>query len=195
MNTRVNVRKMVVAAMLSAVSSVLMLLDFSVPFAPPFLKLDFSEVPVLICSFAIGPWWGVLCALIKNFVNLLSTTTAGVGELSNFILSSVFVFCAGKIYEKHKTKRRAALSSLAGAALMAAVSIITNYFLVYPAYARVMTMDAILKMYNEIFPSLDSLLKCLVFVNMPFTFLKGIISSVVTILIYKPLSGILKGRK
>lgn len=187
-------RKMVVCAFLAAASAVLMFLDFSVPFAPSFLKLDFSDLPALLASFALGPWWGAAAALIKNIINVMATTTAGAGELANFILSSVFTVTAGYIYKHKKTKLSALLGCIISSFLMAAVGIFTNYFLVYPMYSLFMPYEAIIGMYKAIFPSLDTLLKCILFVNVPFTLLKAFMQTAVAMVIYKPLSPVLKGK-
>ena len=96
-----NVRKLTGTAMLSAVAYVLMFLEFPIPFLiPPFIKMDFSELPALLASFAYGPLWGVAVCLIKNLIHLMNTQSGGVGELSNFILGAVFVATAGIIYIK-----------------------------------------------------------------------------------------------
>lgn len=100
------IRKMTVTAILAAVSTVLMFLSFNVPFMPSFIKMDFSELPALIAAFAYGPLSGVIVCLIKNLINLLSTQTGGVGELSNFILGCAFVLPAGLIYKHKKTKKK-----------------------------------------------------------------------------------------
>lgn len=189
----VNVRYITVTAMLSAVAFVLMFLDFSVPFMPSFIKMDLSELPALIGSFAMGPLCGVLVCLVKNLMHLLITTTGGVGELSNFILGAFFVLPAGMFYKRKKNRKSAVIGSLAGAVLMAGISVFSNYFITYPFYTMIMPMETIIGMYQAILPSVDSLLECLVVFNMPFTFLKGVISVIVTFLIYKHISPILKG--
>ena len=135
---RVNVRYLTVTAMLSAVAYILMFLDFSVPFMPAFIKMDLSELPALIGSFAMGPLCGVVVCLIKNVLHLFITTTGGVGELSNFILGVAFVLPAGLIYKHKKNRKSALIGSLAGAAFMGIFSIISNYFLVYPVYYNFM---------------------------------------------------------
>lgn len=192
--TGVNVRKMTMTAMLSAIAFVLMFLDFSVPFMPSFIKMDLSELPALIGSFALGPVSGVVICLIKNLLHLFVGNTGGVGELSNFILGACFVLPAGLIYKKWKGKKAAALGALLGAFLMAAVSIVSNYFIVYPVYyALFIPEEAVLGMYQAIYHGVDSILECLVLFNMPFTFMKGLFSVVITLLIYKPLSPIIKG--
>ena len=102
-----NVHKIAITAIMGAVGFVLMMLEFPLAFIiPSFIKFDFSELPALITGFAIGPWWGVLVCFIKNALHLFVGSTAGVGELSNFILGSVFVFTAGAVYKKKKTNVR-----------------------------------------------------------------------------------------
>ncbi|MCI5877809.1 MAG: ECF transporter S component [Lachnospiraceae bacterium] len=189
-----NVRYMTVTAMLSAVAFALMFFEFSIPFlVPSFIQMDLSELPALIGAFAMGPWYGVIICLIKNLIHLLITTTGGVGELSNFILGAAFVLPAGLIYQRKKTKKNAVIGSVFGAAFMALLSVASNYFIVYPVYTAFLPMDTILAMYQEILPSADTLLKCLVIFNMPFTFVKGMLSVIITLLIYKHISPIIKG--
>jgi len=179
--------------MLSAVAYILMFLDFSVPFMPAFIKMDLSELPALIGSFAMGPLCGVVVCLIKNVLHLLITTTGGVGELSNFILGVAFVLPAGLIYKHKKNRKSALIGSLAGAAFMGIFSIISNYFLVYPVYYNFMPEEVILAAYQAILPSVKNILQCLICFNMPFTIIKGMFSVVITFLTYKHISPILKG--
>ena len=188
-------RYLVISAMLSAVSIVLMQFDFSVPLMPSFIKMDLSDLPALIGSFSMGPLYGVIIALVKNLLHLLRTSTGGIGELSNFLLSALFVLPAGVIYQKNKTRKRAIIGAVAGAACMAVGSVITNYFIVYPVYTAFMPMETIIAMYQAILPSIKNgdLLSCLVIFNMPFTFVKAMLSVVITLLIYKPLSPIIHG--
>lgn len=190
---RVNVRYLTVTAMLSAVAYILMFLDFSVPFMPAFIKMDLSELPALIGSFAMGPLCGVVVCLIKNVLHLFITTTGGVGELSNFILGVAFVLPAGLIYKHKKNRKSALVGSLAGAAFMGIFSIISNYFLVYPVYYNFMPEEVILAAYQAILPSVKNILQCLICFNMPFTIVKGMFSVVITFLTYKHISPILKG--
>ena len=190
---RVNVRYLTVTAMLSAVAYILMFLDFSVPFMPAFIKMDLSELPALIGSFAMGPLCGVVVCLIKNVLHLFITTTGGVGELSNFILGVAFVLPAGLIYKHKKNRKSALIGSLTGAAFMGIFSIVSNYFLVYPVYYNFMPEEVILAAYQAILPSVKNILQCLICFNMPFTIVKGMFSVVITFLTYKHISPILKG--
>ena len=188
--------KLAVAGMLSAVAFVLMYVEFPIPaLIPAFVKLDVSDLPELLAAFALGPMWGVIVTLLKNvlFCVLHGTSSLYVGELFNFLLGSVFSFSAGLIYHRGKTRKSALIGALAGAALMALVSVPVNYFIVYPAYVQVykMPMEAIIGMYQEINPTANGLLECLVLFNLPFTFFKGILDVVLCFLVYKPLSPIL----
>ena len=177
---------------LSAVASVLMMVSFSVPLVPSFLKMDLSEMPALLASYSMGPVAGVLVCLIKNLVNLPMTTTGGVGELANFLLGACFVVPAGIIYRMVKNRRGALLASLAGCVLMSVVSLPINYFLTYPVYAKLMPMEVIIGMYQAILPSVNGLLSCLLIFNVPFTLVRGLIDVAVTFLIYKRISPLIK---
>ena len=135
-----------------------------------------------------------MICLVKNVLHLFITTTGGVGELSNFILGVAFVLPAGLIYKHKKTRKTALAGSLLGAVIMAVFSVVSNYFLVYPVYYNFMPEDRILAAYQLILPSMKSILQCLICFNMPFTFVKGLFSVVITFLVYKHISPILKGR-
>lgn len=186
-------RKLTMTAMLAAVATVLMFFSVPVPLMPSFIKLDFSELPALIASFALGPISGVAVCLVKNLVNALNTSTACVGELCNFLLGTAFVLPAGLIYRKKKTFKGAIIGSLTGCLTMALFSVPLNYFLVYPVYTNFMPMEAIIGMYQAIYPKVENLLQALVIFNMPYTFVKGLLSVGITFLIYKPLSPIIRG--
>ncbi len=190
-----NVRYMTVTAVLSAAATVLMMLSFSVPFMPAFIKLDFSELPALIASFSMGPGSGVLVCLIKNLINLPMTTTGGVGELSNFLLGVCLVLPAGLAYRFRRTRKAAILSSILGSVMMGLISLPINYFVTYPIYGKLMPIDTIVGMYQAIVPGMDGLLMCLLVFNVPFTCFKGLLDTLITCLIYKPLSPLLRGKK
>lgn len=189
-------RKLVMTAMLSAIASVLMFVDFPVFFMPGFIKMDVSELPALIASFSMGPVSGIAVCLIKNVVNLFvkGFSTGGVGEICNFLLGVCFVVPAGLIYKKKKSRGGALLGCILGALSMAVMSLPINYFITYPMYAKLMPIDAIIGMYQEINPHVNGLLACLLAFNTPFTFVKGLIDSILCFLIYKPLSRFIKGR-
>ena len=184
-------------AMLAAVATILMYIEPPIPIMPGFIKMDISELPALIASFAYGPISGIAVCLIKNLIKLPSTSTAAVGELFNFVMGALFVGVAGIVYKKNKTRKGAIIGAVAGALIMALVSLPYNYFVVYPAYVVMyhLPLEAIIGMYQAINPNVNGLLACLVTFNVPFTFAKGMVDALLCFLIYKPLSPILHGRK
>ena len=189
-----------VAAMLSAVAFILMFIEFPIPMLiPAFIKMDFSDLPALLGAFALGPVYGVIISFMKNLHHIVikGTSTACVGELSNFILGAIFSAVAGYLYKHHKSRKTAIIGAVAGAVAMGVLSVPSNYFVVYPAYVQFyhMPLEAILGMYQAILPSADSLIKCLILFNLPFTLVKGLLDAVLGMLIYKPLSPILHGRR
>lgn len=198
MKTQNHIRELTVTAMLAAVATVLMFLDFSLPmFIPGFVKMDISELPALLASFSLGPVYGAVVCLIKNLFNLIfHGSTGGIGELCNFLLGASFVACAGFLYKKNKSRKSAIIASLVGAAVMALISVPVNYFISYPVYAKLFGgIDAILAAYQALNPNVNGLLQCLILFNLPFTFVKGLLDSALCFVIYKPLSPILHGRR
>lgn len=194
MQKKVNARKLAVIAVMGAVAAVLMLLSFSLPIIPSFIKMDFSELPALIAAFSMGPLAGVGVCFVKNLVNVFLTTTAGVGELCNFLLGAAFMVPAGLIYKKHNSLKGAMIASLAGAAVMAVISLPVNYFLTYPAYSQFLGFptEAILDLYRAINPNVNTLFEALLWFNVPFTFVKGLCDVLLTFLVYKRLSPVIK---
>ncbi len=195
MKQTLTVRNLTGTAMLAAVAVLLFYIQISVPFMPAFIQLDVSELPALLAAFAYGPWSGVAVCFLKNLIHLPVTTTGGVGELSNFILGCALILPAGLIYLFRKNKKSAVVGSLLGSLAMGLVSLPCNYFLTYPIYMKLMPIEAILAAYEAIFPGVDGLLSCLLIFNLPFTTLKGLLCSLIVLLIYKPLSPLLKGKK
>lgn len=194
--TRKNyLRTLTVTGILSALGAVLMVLEFPVPFMPSFVKFDFSELPALLATFSMGPVSGVAVCLVKNLIHLPFTSTGGVGELCNFLLGICFVLPAGILYRIRKNRRAALVGSLIGAAAMALCSLPLNYFVSYPVYTKFLPLDAIIGMYQALFPGVDGLLQCLLIFNLPFTLLKGLVDTLLVFLIYKHLSPILHGRR
>jgi len=196
--THNRIRELTVTAMLCAVATILMFLDFSLPMViPSFVKMDISELPALLASFSLGPVYGIAVCLVKNLFNLIfHGTTGGIGELCNFLIGASFVGTAGVIYRFHKTRKGAVIAALVGAVVMAAVSVPVNYFLSYPVYAAMFGgIDAIIAAYQELRPGTNGLMECLLVFNMPFTLVKGLINAALSFLIYKSLSPILHGRR
>lgn len=193
--SRFNARFIAGTAMLSAVAFILQYIEIAIPIMPAFIKFDFSDLPALIGAFAYGPLAGVLIELIKNLIHCAFSQSATVGELSNFILGAVFVGTAGFIYKNKKNKTTALIGGVVGSVVMGLVCIPSNYFVVYPVYyAAGFAEEAVLGMYQLILPGVKNVLQCLFVFNLPFTIVKGLISTAITMLIYKHLSPILKGK-
>ena len=189
-------RKLCVTAIMGAVGTILMYLEFSVPFMPAFIKVDLSELPALITAFSLGPWYAVLVCLIKNLLHMFVSDSALIGEVSNFILGAVFVGVAGIIYKCKRTRTGALISCIVGAAVMALISVPSNYYIIFPFYGEAfgLTSDAIIGMYKAIFSGVDSLWDCLLIFNLPFNFLKGMLNAFICFMVYKKLSPILRGK-
>jgi len=189
-NKRVDVRRLVFTALMAALSIVLAeTIKFAVPIMPSFLKFEFSDVPAMLAALTMGPVSGLFVCLVKNVFGCFTTSTGCVGELSNFILSAALVLPAGFIAHKSEKISRAVMGCAAGTVLMALMSIASNYFLVMPAYSAAFhtPIEGLVGMYKAILPSVDSLLDCLIIFNMPFTFVKGFIAAVVSVILYKHL--------
>jgi len=195
--SRMTTHKIVQIAMLGAIATVLMLFEFPMPFlAPSFYELDFSELPVLIGGFAMGPVAGVLIELLKILLHLLikGTHTAFVGELGNFLIGCGMVIPASLVYRYMKTKKGALIGLICGTLCMSVAGAFVNAFLLLPAYGKAfgMPVEAFIEMGSAIHPSVNSLFKfCLMLVT-PFNLVKGAIISVLTLLLYKRISILLK---
>ena len=181
-------------------SGVLMNLEFPIPFlAPSFYQLDFSEIPVLVGSFAMGPVAGVVIELVKILVHLVTkgTLTAGVGDLANFIFGCTFVVPAGILYRLHHVKsRRHAVEGMAvGTVLTTAAACLMNAFVLLPAYGKAfgMPIEAFIEMGSAVHSSVDSLLGFVALIIVPFNLFKYTLTSVIVFFIYKRIRVVLKG--
>lgn len=197
---RSRTRTLTQIAMLGAVAGVLMNFEFPIPFlAPSFYQLDFSEIPVLIGSFAMGPLAGVVIELVKILVHLVTkgTMTAGVGDVANFILGCAFVIPAGLIYRFHhiKSRKHAVEGMAAGTVLTTAAACLMNAFVLLPAYGKAfgMPVEALIEMGTAVNPSVNSLLGFVAMIIVPFNLFKYTLTSVIVFFIYKRIRVILKG--
>ena len=195
---KISTRKIAVIAVMSAIATVIYYFDFPVPLMPGFIKLDLSNIISLITGFALGPISGVIVCLLKNVIHILIKglgTTYGIGDLFDFVTSGAFTLTASLIYRKNKTKKSAVIASFIGTIVFTLVSLPLNYFVTYPIYARAFGgMEAIMSAYRAIMPGVKNLFAALCIFNLPFTLIKGLLCTLITILIYKPLSPIIKGK-
>ncbi len=197
---RSRTRTLTQIAMLGAVAGVLMNFEFPIPFlAPSFYQLDFSEIPVLIGSFAMGPLAGVVIELVKILVHLVTkgTMTAGVGDVANFILGCAFVVPAGLIYRFHhiKSRKHAVEGMVVGTVLTSIAACLLNAFVLLPAYGKAfgMPIEAFIEMGTAVNPSVNSLLGFVAMIIVPFNLFKYTLTSVIVFFIYKRIRVMLKG--
>ena len=197
---RSRTRTLTQIAMLGAVAGVLMNFEFPIPFlAPSFYQLDFSEIPVLIGSFAMGPLAGVVIELVKILVHLVTkgTMTAGVGDVANFIFGCAFVIPAGLIYRFHhiKSRKHAVEGMAVGTVLTTAAACLMNAFVLLPAYGKAfgMPVESFIEMGTAVNPSVNSLLGFVAMIIVPFNLFKYTLTSVIVFFIYKRIRVILKG--
>lgn len=188
-------RKIAVIGIMSAIGAVLMLFEIPLWFAPSFYKLDFSELPILLCAFAYGPVAGVVAEAVKILVNLVldGTTTAFVGELANFVVGSIFVLTATSIYHIKKNKKMAIVACVVAVIVLTVAGSAMNGFYMIPKFAEMfMPLDAIIGMGTEKNGNVNSIWTLVFFCVVPFNLLKGVLVSAITILLYRPLRPVLK---
>ena len=190
-----NVRMLTMTAVLSAIAFVLAFFEFPVPLSPSFARMDLSDLPALIGAFAYGPAAGILIELVKNALQLFTSSTGGIGELANFIMGSSFVAAAGLIYKFHKTKKTVMIACLTASVMMGIVAALVNYFILLPVFEAFMPLDQLIASFGEFIPFIKTKLDVVLFNAFPFNLLKGIGISIVTMLLYKRLTPILKGRQ
>lgn len=188
-NSFFDVRRLVFTALMAALSFLLaQFLEFGIPIMPSFIKFDFSDAPALLAALTMGPVSGVCVCLIKNVIGCFTSSTACVGELSNFILGTALVLPAGIIAHKSKKFSRAVIGCLTGAVVMALFGFVSNYFLIYPLYGQVgWSTEVIIGLYQKINPNVSTLAECLLIFNVPFTFVKGLIAAIISVALYKRL--------
>lgn len=165
------------------------------PLAPSFARMDASDVPALLTTFALGPVAGTVVELIKNVLQALSTSTGGIGELANFLMGASLVFIAGLIYKQKKTRKIAVVSCVAGSVAMGIMAAIMNYFVLLPMYQIFMPIDQVIASFAEVIPFIHTKLDVVLYSALPGNIFKGLIVSVITMLVYKRVSPAMKGMR
>jgi len=192
------VKEIAKIGMLSAIAVILMLFEIPLWFAPGFYKIDLSEVPVLIGTFAMGPLAGVFIEIIKILLNFLinGTVTAGIGELANLLIGCAIIIPSGLVYKKIRTRKGALIGMAAGTVAMTVVGCLLNAYVLLPIYAKAfqMPIEALVGMGTAVNPAITSLSTFVLLAVAPFNLLKGIIVSAVTLLLYKKISPVFSRR-
>ena len=191
------IRNIVMMGILSALAGVLMTLTkFPVPFlAPSFYKFDVSEAIVLLGAMTMGPVAGVIIELIKVSINLLldGTVTAGIGELSNFIMGCAYIIPASIIYRRSGSFKSMVFGVVAGSLTATLIAALVNYFVLIPAFVNIagFPLDAIIGMGSKVVPAVKDLTTLVAFTTVPFNIFKYGVSSVVVVLLYRPTEKII----
>lgn len=189
-------RKVAMVGMFSAIAGILMILELPMPFAPSFYKIDASELPVLICGFAFGPVAGVLTEFVKIIIKLFlkPTSTAFVGELANFCVGCSMILPATIIYHARKKKTTAVIGCTVGTIIMTIFGTLFNAVYLLPTFAVMfgMPLDALIGMGTALNANVTDVFTFVAFCVAPLNLIKGAAVSVLTFVLYKPLSPILK---
>lgn len=189
-------KKIAQIGMLGAIAVVLMLFEVPLPFAPPFYKIDLSEVPVLIGSFAMGPVAGAFIELVKILLNFLinGTDTAGVGEIANYVIGVSMCIPAAIVYKKMHSKKGAIVGCAVGTVVMTILGCFINAYVMLPTYAAAFNMpiDALVSMGTAVNAKITDLFTFVMFAVAPFNLLKGVVVSLIVLLIYKKIKPVLR---
>lgn len=185
-------------SILAAIAFVLMIFEIPLPFAPSFYKLSIDEVAVMIAGFAMGPWAAVAVEGLKILLNLCfnGTTTAGVGELTNFILGLLYVLPAVWYYQSHKTRKGALIGLVIGSLSLTVFGGLLNYFVSLPMYSYFygLPLDTIIGMGSAINPLIHNRLTFILYAVVPFNLVKALINSALVFVLYKRVSPLLHGK-
>ncbi len=191
MKSSYQLNALIKASLMGVIGFVLMYIEFPLLVFPAFLTYDISDVVSLIAGFALGPFYGLLSVFIRNLLHLFVTSTAGVGEVANFLISGAFVFSATFYYKKQHSKNRAIIGLLIGTVTMIITAILANYFILLPFYSNIMPLEAVYKMASAI-PGVHDKLTFVLYVIAPFNLIKALLNGLIVVMIYKKVSVLLK---
>ncbi len=177
-------RSLILISIIATISFLIMIFEFALPVFPPFLKLDFSDLPALLIGFSLGPASGIGVVFIRNLLHLTITATMGIGELANFLISGTFVFISAYFYARYK---KAVLSLVVGTAGMVIMALITNLFIIIPLYEAILdlTLENTISAARAVNPAIEGINSYLAMVIAPFNLLKATLVSIVFYPIFK----------
>ena len=175
-------KRLITISMLSAVAFVLTFIKFPLPFIPPYLTLDFSDVPTLLATFLLSPIAGIIVALIKNILNFLFNIGDPVGPVANFLAGVSFLLSWYYVYRKRKNNRSLIYGLITGTIVMTIVLSILNYFVLLPLYGMIFNLGDVLNNVKIVIVS----------GVIPFNLIKGIIISIIFVLLFRRLRHIIK---
>ena len=187
-------RRVCIIAICGAIAAVLHMLDFPLLFLAP----DFSELPVMLCGFYLGPGAAVFCEVIKILLKLLlkGTSTAFVGDFANFVVGCTLVLPAVFIYHINKSRTSALWGCIAGTVALTVVGSLFNAIYLLPKFSQLygIPLDAIIAMGTAINGGISSIASFVVLAVAPLNLIKGAMISVLTMLLYKKVARPLFGR-
>ena len=194
---KTKINKLVIMAMFSAVAAVLMYVEFPITFiAPAFYEMDLSEVPVMIGSFMLGPCAGVIMEAVKVLLKLVlkGTSTAFVGDFANFILGCALVVPASVVYHTKKTKKRAIIGLVTGGIVLIVSGVFLNALYLLPKYSQLygMPVETFINMGAAINPAISNIFTFVILAVAPFNLIKATVVGVITMLLYKYLTRLIK---
>ena len=186
-----------VCGMFGALAGILMLLEIPVFFAPSFYKIDLSELPVMIGGMYLGPVAAVIIELVKILLKLVlkGTTTAFVGDFANFAVGCSLVLPAVIVYHTRKNRTRALVGLVTGTLVMTVFGTLFNAWYLLPAFSKLygIPMDALIEMGTAVNPRIHDITTFVIFSVGPLNLLKGVVISILTLLLYKRISRFLHG--
>ena len=192
-------KRISIVGICAAIATVLHMLDFPLLFlAPEFYKLDFSELPVMLCGFYLGPSATVACEAVKIILKLMlkGTSTAFVGDFANFTVGCSLVLPAAIIYHLHKTRKSAIVGLVVGTAMLTAFGSAFNAIYLLPKFAQLynLPLDSIIAMGQQIHASISDVSTFVLLAVAPLNLIKGAAVSVLTMLLYKRVARPLFGK-
>lgn len=194
-NRAFSTSKLVKISILAAIGYILMFIAVPIPaLFPDFLKIDISDLPVLLGGMALGPIAGIWIAFLKNLLQLVTgfSTTGGVGELANFIIGGSFVWVVSFIYSNTKNIKGVIVGLLLGIITMTIVGCIANYVLILPFYSTIMPIDQVINMGSKINHLITNKITFILWIIAPFNLIKSSLISLITLPMYKKTEKILK---
>lgn len=170
-------RRMVIIALFTALSYVVSLFEFPIFPATPYLKLDFGNVLILLTGFLFGPVEGIIACVLKEALCLIGTTSGGAGQVANVIMTSAYIIVPCIVYRRKKGFKTVVLTLAVACVLGTCAALIANRFIVFPLYMS----EGAEAVFNDVFWYVAA-----------FNIIKTVSVSVVTVLLYKRLSGFIK---
>lgn len=184
-------------AILASIAAILLFINFPIFIFPSFYKIDFSEIPCLLCGFALGPMSGCICVFLSKLLNVIlegGSETVFIGEFASLLTSLSFVLFTSLFYKKRHTKKGAIISLAIGTVITSFVSVILNYYVLLPLYESVMhvSLESIFESASKLLFKVNSKLSFVMIYTFLFNILKLSINSFIVVIIYKRISPLIK---